>query len=179
MNILKKLYKIAMHEDIDYLKRRGLTIGENPNIQRDCIIDKDHCFLITIGNNVGLGPRVHILAHDASTKSYLGYTKIAPVNIGNNVFVGAGTIILPGVTIGDDCIIGAGSVVTKSFDKGLVIAGNPAKVICTTKSYIEKNKKLMKDAPVYDETWTFRHKITKDMKKEMKDSLEGKIGFVE
>lgn len=51
---------------------------------------------------------MQILAHDASTKRYLGYTKIGRVLIGNNVFVGAGTIILPSVAIGNNVIIGAG-----------------------------------------------------------------------
>ena len=55
-----------------------------------------------------MAPHVQILAHDASTKRYLGYTKIGRVLIGNNVFVGAGTIILPSVAIGNNVIIGAG-----------------------------------------------------------------------
>ena len=179
MNILKKIYKILLSEDIDFLKRRGLIVGKNFKMQRDCIIDKDHCFLISIGDNVSLAPRVHILAYDASTKNDLGYTKIGQVNIGNNVFVGAGSIILPNVTIGDNCIIGAGSVVTKSFTEGQVIAGNPAKVIGITKNYLEKNKILMKNNPVYDESWTIRKKISNERKKEMKNALNDKIGFVE
>lgn len=179
MNILKKIYKILKHEDIDYLKKRGLVIGNNFKIQRDCIIDKDHCFLITIGNNVTLAPRVHILAHDASTKEYLGYTKVGRVNIGDNVFIGAGSIILPNVSIGDNCIIGAGSVVTKSFGNGLVIAGNPAKVINETDSYLIKNKQLMNNSVIYDEKWTFRNGINTKMKEQMKEELKSGIGFVE
>ena len=75
------------------------------------LIDDSHAWLIEIGDNVTLAPRVHILAHDASTKLYLGYTKIGRVRIGNDVFIGHVTIILPGVTIGDNVVIGAGSVV--------------------------------------------------------------------
>ena len=179
MNIFKKIYKILLSEDIDFLKRRGLVVGKNLKMQRDCIIDKDHCFLITIGDNVTLAPRVHILAHDASTKIHLGYTKIGCVNIGNKVFIGAGSIILPNVTIGDNCIIGAGSVVTKSFEEGLLIAGNPAKVIGKTRDYIKKNKNLMEESLIYDESWTIRNKMSKKMKKEMKESLKDTIGYVE
>lgn len=62
-----------------------------------------------------------------------------PVTIGNNVFIGTKAIILKGTTIGDNCIIGAGSVVKGVFPEGVVIAGNPAKVICTVKEFYEKN----------------------------------------
>lgn len=57
-----------------------------------------------------------------------------PIRIGDDVWIGAGAIILPGVQLGDRCTVGAGSVVTKSFpEQGLVIAGNPAKVIRTVR----------------------------------------------
>ena len=51
-----------------------------------------------------------------------------PVNIGNNVWIGAGAIILPGVSIGDNSVIGAGSVVTKDIPNNSIAVGNPAKV---------------------------------------------------
>ena len=63
----------------------GLRVGVNFNRLNGVIIDPAHCWLITIGDNVTLAPRVHILAHDASTKNYLNFTKIGRVNIGNNV----------------------------------------------------------------------------------------------
>ena len=67
------------------------------------IIDDSHCSLISIGDNVTFAPRVHILTNDASTKKFLGYTKFGKVSVGNNVFVGAGSIICsPNVTIGND-----------------------------------------------------------------------------
>ena len=107
--------KVRGSLDLDQLKQNGFKYGENFDTQYGVIIDPGHCWLIEIGNNVTLAPRVHILAHDASMKKFLGYTKIAPVKIGNNVFIGAGSIILPGVTIGDNVIVGAGSVVTKDL----------------------------------------------------------------
>ena len=79
----------------------GLKLGKDCNIQFETIIDWSHCWSIEIGDRVTLAPRVHILAHDASTKRPLGYTALGRVKIGNDVFVGAGTIILPGVEIGD------------------------------------------------------------------------------
>ena len=52
-----------------------------------------------------------------------------PIAIGNNVWIGGGAIILPGVTLGDNVVVGAGSVVTKSFPNNVAIAGNPARII--------------------------------------------------
>lgn len=124
----------------DYINR-GLVVGENFNMQHGCIIDDSHCNLIKIGNNVTLAPNVHILAHDASTKMFLGFVKFGKVNIGNNVFIGAGTIILPGVNIGNRVVIGAGSVVTKDIEDNSVYAGNPAKKIYSLDEYLEKCKK--------------------------------------
>ena len=120
--------------DLERLIKDGLSVGDNFHAQEGVIIDPGHCWLIEIGNNVTLAPRVHILAHDASTKNILGYTKISNVKIGNNVFVGAGTIILPGVTIEDNVIIGAGSVVNKDIPANVVAVGNPCKVIKELKS---------------------------------------------
>lgn len=56
--------------NLDKLIKQGLVIGENFHAQEGVIIDPGHCWLIEIGSNVTLAPRVHILAHDASTKTY-------------------------------------------------------------------------------------------------------------
>jgi maltose O-acetyltransferase len=87
----------------------------------------------------------------------LGYTKVANVYIGNRVFIGAGSIILPGVKIGDEVVIGAGSVVAKNVPAKSVVAGVPAKQICTLDEYLQKNKALMMDKNVFDAAFTFRN----------------------
>lgn len=89
-------------------------------------------------------PRVHVLAHDASTRMFLGKTRAANVTIGNYVFVGAGSIIMHGVHIGNRVIIGAGSIVTKDIPDNSVAVGNPAKVVCGIDEYLEKEKNRMK-----------------------------------
>ncbi len=115
-NILSKIKtKVRGTIDLDRLKKDGFVCGKNFHPMDGVIIDPGHCWLIKVGDNVTLAPRVHVLRHDASTKNGLGYTKIGCVTIGNNVFVGAGTIILPNVKIGDNVVIGAGSVVTHSL----------------------------------------------------------------
>ena len=158
-NWLKSIvYRLRSEVSTKDLIKFGLTIGKNFNRQEKCIIDQSHCWLIKIGDNVTLAPHVHILAHDASTWSAIGYTKIAPVIIGNNVFVGAGAIILPGVTIGDNTIIGSGSVVTQDIPGNSVSAGCPSKVISSYDEYVEKNRKLLEVSPKYDKSHTLRNR---------------------
>ena len=135
--------------DLPSLIKNGLTIGEDVFINFGYTIDRSFCWLVTIGNRVTLAPNVHILAHDASMKRELGYTKMGKVIIGDDVFIGAGTVILPGVRIGDRVIIGAGSVVTQNIPCGSVAAGNPAKVICSYDEYMEKQKNQMESMQTF------------------------------
>lgn len=111
---ITKVKKHLMHREyLNELRANGLTVGTNFSMQSGCIIDESHCFQITIGDNVTLAPNVHLLAHDASTKFFTGYTRLKMLAIGNNVFNGAGSIVLPGAHIGDNTVIGAGSVVSR------------------------------------------------------------------
>lgn len=180
LNKFKNLIKWKLKGEVptEYLIKRGLKVGQNFVRMPECIIDYPHCYLISIGNNVGLGPRVHILAHDASTKLALGYTKIGLVEIGDNVFIGANSVILPNVKIGNNVIIGAGSIINKDVPDNSVVGGNPAKVICSTYDYIEKNKSLMKVRPLFDESYTISMNVTEEKKQEMIESLKGGLGFL-
>lgn len=176
--IRKYLLKIDDRSELEKAVEKGLTIGNDCNIQWGVILDPSHCFLITIGDRVTLAPRVHVLAHDASTKRILGYTVIGKVVIGNDVFIGAGTIILPNVTIGDKVIIGAGSVVTHSIPNNSVAVGNPAKVIGTYDAYVQKRKDQFKLSPKFDESYVIGM-ITEEKKQEMRNSLSNNnIGFI-
>lgn len=126
--IIRKLRnKLIKEQNLEDLVKKGLKVGKNLNMQSSCIIDNSHCWLIEIGDNVTLAPRVHILAHDASTKLALGYTKIGRVKIGNNVFIGANTTILPNVKIGNNVIIGANSLVSKDIPDNKVVARKSGK----------------------------------------------------
>ncbi|MCM3253623.1 DapH/DapD/GlmU-related protein [Priestia aryabhattai] len=170
--------KLIGENSTEKLIKRGLKVGKNFNRQSRCIIDGSHCWLITIGDNVTFAPRVHILAHDASTKRHLDYTKIGKVNIGNNVFIGAGSIVLPNVEIGNNVVIGAGSVVTKDIPDDSLAVGNPAKVVGNVQEYLNKQKKLMETRPVYDASYTLTGEITDVKKEQMKSELQEGIGFV-
>ncbi|MDU4761624.1 MAG: acyltransferase [Clostridium perfringens] len=176
---LKKIKdKIRGEADLDKLKKVGLQIGERFSYGSHCFFDPSHCFLISIGDDVTFSSRVHLLAHDASTKKILGYTKIGNVTIKNNVFIGANVTILPGVTINDNVIVGAGSVVTKDIPENMVVCGVPAKVICTVEEYINRSRKIDKSL-WFEEDYTIRGGITKQKKQEMKSKLlGGRIGYV-
>lgn len=149
------------------LTKMGLVVGRNLKMMSQCRIDFAHCWHITIGDDVTLAPRVHILAHDASMHTHLGYTRIGNVRIGNRVFIGASTTILPGADIGDDCIIGAGSVVSRSIPAGYVAAGNPARVLMTTDAYLAKQKARMTDANCFDESFTVSRQVRQPQKEQM------------
>lgn len=177
--ILAKLYRSLYPLDkVEMYKRMGVKIGDNCNFQFDVVIDFSHYWHIKIGNNVTLAPRVHVLAHDASTFKHFGYTKIGKVEIGDNTFVGASATILPNVKIGKNCIIGAGSVVRKDVPDGMVAAGNPAKVIFTTEEYINKIKPEFESSPKFEEDYTLRGGVTKTKQEEMNTLINDGVGFV-
>lgn len=179
-NIIREfVYRFRGECTTESLIKKGLQVGKNFKRLYGVILDPSHCWLIKIGDNVTMAPRVHILCHDASTKVHLGYTKIGKVTIGNNVFIGAESVVLPGVTIGNDVIIGANSTVTKSIPDRMVAAGNPARIICTLDEYLEKQKRKMETGPVYDEDYTLRGNLTEEKKQQMIDELQDMMGFVD
>lgn len=105
-------------------------VGENFFANYDCtILDVGK---VTIGENVQFAPKVSIYTaghpiHPESRNS--GYEYGIPVTIGDNVWIGGNTVILPGVTIGNNVVIGAGSVVSKDIPDNQLAAGNPCRII--------------------------------------------------
>lgn len=106
------------------------TVGDHFFLNVNCkLMDSGK---ITIGNNVFIAPNVCIITEEHSmdvTQRLAGLEYTHPVCIGDNVWICAGVIVLPGVTIGANCVIGAGSVVTKDIPPNCVAVGNPCKVI--------------------------------------------------
>lgn len=175
-NLLMRLNREVPTEE---LVKRGLRVGKDFNRQQGCFIDPTHCYMIEIGDDVTMSIRVTLMAHDASTKKILGYTKIGRIHIGNHVFIGANATVLPGVTIGDYAVIGAGSVVTHDVPPHLVAAGVPAQVICTTEELAEKNRSLMTDTNVFDASYRMGGGLTEEKKNAVLRSTEDHIAFID
>ncbi len=162
---------------VDFLRESGAVIGENVDlIEFEC--SRKDAVNLQIGNNVTI---VHsrILTHDASLRKFIGRNcnKIGRVVVGDNVFVGYGCVILPNVRIGDNVIIGAGAVVTHDIPANSVAAGNPARVIGTCDSYIQKHLERMKspenvfwDSP--------RDKMNADERINFNREIDGRIVYL-
>ena len=180
MNYLKEfLYRLRGEFTTEKLISMGMTVGKNFKRLHGVILDPGHCWLIEIGDNVTMAPRVHILCHDASTKDFLGYTKIGRVTIGDKVFIGAESVVLPGVTIGSNVIIGANSTVTHDIPENSVAAGSPARIICSLDAYLAKEKARMEAAPCYGADYTLRQNVSMKKRLQQKEELTGKIGYID
>ncbi|MBA8928386.1 maltose O-acetyltransferase [Kutzneria viridogrisea] len=108
-----------------------ITLGRNSFLNYDAILMD--CAPITIGDDVSIGPRAQLLTalhpvaeHDLRRERW---ESAAPISIGDNVWLGGGVIVCPGVRIGADTVVGAGSVVTRDLPERVLAAGNPCRVI--------------------------------------------------
>ncbi len=118
---------------VDY--GENIHIGNNVEINMNCVFLD--CNRITIGDYSGIGPGVHIYTvfHPTNplerlpASSTFWKSQTAPVSIGKNVWIGGGSILLPGVHIGDETTIGAGSIVTKDIPARCVAVGNPCRIV--------------------------------------------------
>jgi maltose O-acetyltransferase len=178
--LVKLYYEFLKKKKDSYIQKlvdKGLLLGENVNIVDTFFFDPSHCFLISIGDNCTIAPGVRLIAHDASTFQFLGYTKIGKIDIGADCFIGDSVIILPNVTIGSGSIIGAGSVVTKNVSPGMVVAGNPAKVICPVDQYLDKIRSIAQQKKIFDESY-YIESLDKIKRDEILQSIEKSIGFI-
>ncbi len=123
------LGNLARAAKVAYLRSAGVTIGTNTMISMGAKIDSQWGKVI-IGNNCHVTHGCVILAHDGTSFQLPGNKEnVGRVTIGDGVFLGVNSVVLPNVTIGDNAVIGAGSVVTQAIPANCVAAGNPARVI--------------------------------------------------
>lgn len=133
------MIRILVKKALTFVRRGGRTRVSNTNmIFSNSLVDTlvpDH---VEIGQNFVSAPGSVILGHDASLILFYEKYRIEKTIIGNNVFLGANSVVLPGVIIEDNVIVGAGAVVTKKLESNGVYAGNPAKYICSIEDYYMK-----------------------------------------
>ncbi len=140
MELLSRRFrKNGMKWKLEHYRIRGMVIGEGTKIFST--LSTREAYLIRLGENVTIASSAKLVTHDNSISKVMDNASdlVGQIVIGDNCFIGAYSIILPGVTIGKNTIVGAGSLVTKSFGEGLVIAGNPAKTISSIDKFMEKN----------------------------------------
>jgi acetyltransferase-like isoleucine patch superfamily enzyme len=136
----------AKFDPVGYARSLGVRMGSNIHFYglRPGDLGTEP-WLITMGDDVYITSGVMFITHDGGTlilrKEVPDLEFTAPISIGNDVYVGLRTLILPGVKIGNRCIIGAGSIVTKSIPDNSVAAGVPARVLKSTDEYLESMKK--------------------------------------
>ncbi|MDF1694609.1 MAG: acyltransferase [Saprospiraceae bacterium] len=178
-SLIKALYLKFLRAKLGgtrYARRLGVKVGEGCRIYISSFGSEP--WLIEIGDRVTITSGVRIITHDGSTwlmrdekgRRFL-YRK---VEIGNDVFIGLNSIILPGVRVGNNCIIAAGSVVIKSIPDGSIVGGNPARIIG---SYDEYKNKVMNEyvsEEDIDSSLSYQDRILKVLDKNMKPNLEGK-----
>jgi len=130
-----------------FLNLTNVRIGEGTVINAGFVVSDDYLPLLTIGDRVAISPNVTVICASSPNNSKLPeikgvpekYIKSSPVSIGDDTWLGAGVIILPGVHIGKSCIVGAGAVVTKNVEDYSVVAGNPAQNLRTIRNNMSSN----------------------------------------
>ncbi len=137
-------FSIAKRLKLLYYKANGAVIGKNTYISPQACIDVHRPGRIVIGDNCYITRNVVILCHtDTRRGGPLGIWEkeggkrvFGDVIIGNNVFIGVNSVVMPGVKIGDNAIVGALSLVMKDVPEGKIVAGAPAKVVGDTMKHV-------------------------------------------
>ena len=139
MNKFLRFYRKKFWTAEKYARFIGVKIGHSCNIQIKSFGSEP--YLIEIGNHVQITSGTKFFTHGGAWVLRSKYPKIdffGKISVGNNVYIGNNSLILPGVTIKSNVIVAAGSVVTKSVSEGLIVGGNPAKKIGTIENFEKK-----------------------------------------
>lgn len=137
---LFRCYKMTA---VQYARHIGVNMGED-----NFISGKNHWssepYLITIGSHCQITRGVIFTTHGGGQcvrDKHPDFDCFGKISVGNWTYIGANSIIMPGVSIGNNVLIAAGSIVTKSIPDCVVVGGNPAKILCTTEDFYKKNEK--------------------------------------
>lgn len=141
INKLKtKLYYIILSPQ-KYAKFLGVKMGKG------CLISTkgfpSEAYLISFGDYVRVAPKTHFFTHGGLWPQRFQHPELileqfGKIKVGDYSYIGESCLIMPGVEIGSNCIVGAGSIVTKSVPDGMMVAGNPAKIIGKTENMVQR-----------------------------------------
>ena len=132
-------------DPVAYARSLGVRVGDDCRFIATTINTwGSEPYLITIGARVLITAKVSFITHDGAVwpfrRQYPDIDRIAPIKVGDDVFIGLNATILPGVTIGDESVIGAGAVVNKDVPPRTIVAGVPARPVGTIDAYFEKHR---------------------------------------
>jgi len=140
---LKSAYEMRKYDDYtiaEYFRKQGAQVGENCRILIKVLADEP--YLVKIGNHVTIAGGVALMTHDGGpwlfTEEFPDLQAFGKIEIQDNCFIGARSMILPNLTIGRNVLVAAGAVVTKDVPANSIVAGVPAKVIGSVVAYKEK-----------------------------------------
>lgn len=154
LGLLEKLVGVVqgirMRRRRSNLLARGMRIGRDVNLPASTWIDRDFCYLISIGDRSRLAEECLLLAHDAQMDEFLDAGRIGRIVINSDCSIGARTTVLPGVEIGPRTVVAPNSVVARSLPPDSYCGGNPARVISTIDEYVSQHRRAMQQLPTYD-----------------------------
>lgn len=145
VSFIRKITKRLVSNE-DYAKKIGVKFGNGTTFA-----DKDlwptEPYLITLGDHCRVTLGCHFFTHGGAgvarnLNPNSNFDMFGKIIVGNNVYIGSQSLIMAGVSIGDNVLVAAGSVVTKSIPSGVVVGGNPAKIIGTVEDFVKKNEKF-------------------------------------
>jgi maltose O-acetyltransferase len=163
-----------------WLVSRGLRLGRDVYIDDFAAFDHGFPWLISIGDEAVISAGVRIVAHDGSTKHWTGYIRIGRVDIGRKAYIGAHSIVLPGVSIGENAIVGAGSVVRRDVRPGTIVMGNPAVEVDTLADFTAKHLARIAERPCYPRAGFSGYEYVRpENMHRMREELSDAGGYVE
>lgn len=133
----------AAYKPVAYARQIGVAMKGNVTIYGSSYgMFSSEPYLVTLGDNVFISINARFVCHDGST---LPFRREIPdlelageITVGDNVFIGMGALVLPNISIGNNCIVGANAVVTKNVPDGMIVAGNPARVVGETAEFLTR-----------------------------------------
>ncbi len=129
--------RVVFYPGVWLMPIKGLRLGDDVDLAKDVLITTGGGVIIGSRSLIGYGTRILSSNHRRGPKGVFGQGHVhAPVIIGEDVWLGAGVTVLPGVRIGDGAVVGAGSVVVRDIPPGAVAVGVPARVVRSTQGPI-------------------------------------------